>query len=412
MFLATTDILQSTDLRLLPCPPKRTTTGPELAAAVTNAGGFGVIGGLGYTPKFLRDQIKTIKENLDDKNAPFGVDLLLPQVGGNARKTNTDYTKGALPELIDVIIEEGARLFVCAVGIPPKFAVDKLHAAGIPVMNMIGHPKHVEKALAAGCDIICAQGGEGGGHTGAVPTSILIPKVVELCRGRNSSLTGERVLVVAAGGIYDGRGLASALAMGADGEYSALCDSSMLTCDTVIKRSCDLNYVPLADRSLYMLTNMRPQLFAFILFNHLSIYTGAWVGTRFINATEAGAPPRHQKGVIEAGYDDTIRTLIYTGRPLRVKKTPYIMNWEENRQDDIKALTGKGVVPVYDDMEKLESTGDNQLSGKEMMELHPMLMGQCAAAVNDILPAKQIVDEMVSEAVKLIKGANSTISRL
>ncbi|KAG8849160.1 hypothetical protein FRB91_010213, partial [Serendipita sp. 411] len=109
--------------------------GPHLAASVTNAGGLGVIGGVGYTPKVLRAQIKELKEHLKDKNAPFGVDLLIPQVGGNARKTNYDYTKGQLGDLIDVIIEEKAKLFVCAIGVPPKPVVDKLHAAGIPVMN-------------------------------------------------------------------------------------------------------------------------------------------------------------------------------------------------------------------------------------------------------------------------------------
>ena len=82
--------------------------GPELAAAVCNAGGLGVIGGLGYTPKFMREVIAELKADLKDKNAPFGIDLLLPQVGGNARKTNHDYTGGQLPELIDVIIESGA----------------------------------------------------------------------------------------------------------------------------------------------------------------------------------------------------------------------------------------------------------------------------------------------------------------
>ena len=81
--------------------------GPALAAAVTNAGGLGVIGGLGYTPKFMREVIQELKDDLVDKNAPFGVDLLLPQVGGSARKTNKDYTGGQLPELIDVIIERG-----------------------------------------------------------------------------------------------------------------------------------------------------------------------------------------------------------------------------------------------------------------------------------------------------------------
>ncbi|CAE6486454.1 unnamed protein product, partial [Rhizoctonia solani] len=131
--------------------------GPKLAAAVTNAGGIGVIGGLGYKPDILRRQIREIKDQLNDKNTPFGVDLLLPQVGGNARKTNYDYTKGQLPELLDVIIDEKAAIFVCAVGVPPKFAVEKLHKAGIPIMNMVGHPKHVTKALEAGVDIICAQ---------------------------------------------------------------------------------------------------------------------------------------------------------------------------------------------------------------------------------------------------------------
>lgn len=101
--------------------------GPKLAAAVTNAGGMGVIGGVGYTPDMLREQISELKSYLDDKNGPFGVDLLLPQVGGSARKTNYDYTKGKLGELVDIIIDSGARLFVSAVGVPPKAVVDKLH---------------------------------------------------------------------------------------------------------------------------------------------------------------------------------------------------------------------------------------------------------------------------------------------
>ena len=132
-----------------------------------------MIGGVGYTPKMLRKEIQELKSLLREPNLPFGVDLLIPQVGGNARKTNSDYTQGQLPELIDIIIQEKATLFVCAVGVPPKFAVDKLHAAGIYVMNMCGHPKHCIKALNSGCDIICAQGGEGGGHTGEISTLVL-----------------------------------------------------------------------------------------------------------------------------------------------------------------------------------------------------------------------------------------------
>lgn len=109
--------------------------GPELAAAVTNAGGLGVIGGVGYSPEMLREQIAELKSFLKDKNAPFGVDLLLPQVGGGARATNYDYTKGKLDELIDVVVESGAKLFVSAIGVPPKHVVEKLHKHGIAYMK-------------------------------------------------------------------------------------------------------------------------------------------------------------------------------------------------------------------------------------------------------------------------------------
>ncbi|KAI9333778.1 2-nitropropane dioxygenase [Zopfochytrium polystomum] len=327
--------------------------GPELAAAVTNAGGLGVIGGVGYTPEFLREQIAEIKSHLKDKNAPFGVDLLLPQVGGNARKTNYDYTEGKLPELIDIIIAEKVRLFVSAVGVPPRWAVDKLHAAGIPVMNMIGSPKHVPKALEAGVDIICAQGGEGGGHTGDVATSILIPKVVDLVKGHKSPLSGQPIFVVAAGGIFDGRGLAMALCFGAQ---------------------------------------------------------AVWVGTRFICAKEAGAPKGHQEAVLKAGYHDTIRTIIYTGRPMRVLKTPYILNWEENRAAEIKALTSSGQLPVKVDSEARAEKGEDP--SDILLEVRPYLMGQVAAAVTEIKPAKEIVEEIVSGAVQVLKENTAKVSKL
>lgn len=81
----------------------------------------------------------------------------------------------------------------------------------------------------------------------------------------------------------------------------------------------------------------------------MSLAAGAsavWVGTRFVCAKEANAPPAHQKAVIEADYEGTVRTLIYTGRPLRVRATPFILDWENNRQAEIRELTSKGVVPV------------------------------------------------------------------
>lgn len=91
-----------------------------------------------------------------------------------------DYTKGKLDDLITIIIESGAKLFVSAVGVPPKHVVDRLHKHGILYMNMIGHTKHVKKCLDLGVDMICAQGGEGGGHTGDIPTVCSLPTVKRL----------------------------------------------------------------------------------------------------------------------------------------------------------------------------------------------------------------------------------------
>jgi NAD(P)H-dependent flavin oxidoreductase YrpB (nitropropane dioxygenase family) len=317
--------------------------GPELAAAVTNAGGLGVIGGFGYTPKILRQQIKAIKKDLKDPNAPFGVDLLLPKIGGTARKTNYDYTDGQLPELIDVIIEEKTRLFVSAVGVPPREVVDRLHNAGILIMNMVGHPKHANKAVDAGVDIICAQAGEGGGHTGDIPASILIPSVVDAVKGRTSPLTGQPIWVVGAGAVYDGRGLAANLVYGAQ---------------------------------------------------------AVWVGTRFVASEEAGATKAHKQALISATHGDVVRTVIYTGRPLRVRRTPYIDDWEKNRQTEIKELTSKGIVPNKHEIEKHPEKSVQAVS---------FLMGDVAAVINDILPAQTIVDDIVNEAAKILQDRSKLV---
>lgn len=152
-------------------------------------------------------------------------------------------------------------------------------------MNMVGSPKHVEKALAVGVDAVCAQGTEAGGHTGDVATLPLIPQCVDICKGHRSRLDNEPIAVVGAGGIFDGRGVAAALALGAQ---------------------------------------------------------AAWVGTRFVAAKEAGASPFHQQAVLTSTSDDTIRTLIYSGRPMRILKTDYVLDWEINRREEAARLLSAG----------------------------------------------------------------------
>jgi len=272
-------------------------SGHEMAAAVSAAGGIGSFGGVSMTPEALIKEIQFTKkelERLGAPNAPFGVDLLLPKVdntGKTARKTNKDYTGGKLGELIDIMIAEKCKLFISAVGVPPPDQVDKLHKAGIVVANVIGAPHHVEKALDAGCDFLIAQGSEAGGHTGEVGTTVLIPQCVDRCKGR-TNYWGKPVFVVGAGGIYDGRGLASTLCLGA---------------------------------------------------------AGVWVGTRFVACEEANSSKVHKDRVVAATSMDTTRTIAMTGRPCRVLKTPYVRSWME-RDDEVKRLTSEGTIPFMKDL--------------------------------------------------------------
>ncbi|KAI1376430.1 2-nitropropane dioxygenase-like protein [Hypoxylon crocopeplum] len=315
-------------------------SGGALAAAVSNAGGLGVIGGFQYTPEQLRSIVAELKADLASPDLPFGIDLALPQVGGNARKTNHDYTGGKLDELIDITIESGARLFVSAVGVPPKRIIDRLHGAGILVMNMVGHPRHAVKALDLGVDMVCAQGGEGGGHTGDIASSILIPAVADVARRyKPPMLKGSTALVVAAGGINDGRSLAASLMQGA---------------------------------------------------------AGVWVGTRFVASAEANCSEEHKRSVVSCGYDDTERTLVLSGRPLRMRTNAYIARWHAQPQR-VRELCDKGVVPIEHDF---ENDVDIDM---------PHIMGQVAGAVDAIRPARDIVRDMVDQAVASLKLGQSYI---
>lgn len=251
-----------------------------------------------------------------------------------------DYTHGTLGELLDLVIESGAKLFVSAVGVPPPWAVEKLHKADILIMNMIGHPKHVHKACAAGVDIICAQGGEAGGHTGDIPTMVLIPACADICSKYTSPLTGKPVALVAAGGVNDGRSVAAALMLGA---------------------------------------------------------SGVWVGTRFIPSVESKAPDNWKQQVIEAGYDSWIKLTIWSGRPLRALRNPYLDDWETNRQAEIKDLTSRGIVPLVHELDKLHESGKLTDEIEDAAALRPI--GIVAGSVNKSgQTAAEIVKEMVDEA--------------
>ncbi len=164
---------------------------PNLVAGSCNAGGFGFLAGATIPPQEMERDILRVKELTDQ---PFGVNFHMYQPNAAA--------------IVDMVIGHGVRAVSYSRSPGPEF-INKLKDAGVVCMPTVGLPKHAIKAVELGADVVTVQGGEGGGHTGAVPTTLLIPQVVDA--------VGDKVPVVAAGGFKDGRGLLAALAWGADG---------------------------------------------------------------------------------------------------------------------------------------------------------------------------------------------------
>ncbi len=281
----------------------------ELAAAVSNAGGYGVLGMAGKGPDFIREQMRQVRQ-LTDK--PFGVDLLAA-------------SPESLTASVDVIIEEGASSFVAGLGVPMPI-LEKLKKAGLKVMVVCGAVKHAVKAEQAGCDAVICQGGEGGGHTGLVGTMPLVAQAVEAVK----------VPVVAAGGLYDGRGLAAALSLGA---------------------------------------------------------VGVWMGTRFIASKEAHAGQMYRDTIVAASDEDTVRTRCYSGKPMRVKKNPYVEDWE-SRPAEIQPFPAQAMVSYQNGV--MGGIG-GQTEGLEA-DRSCFAMGQSAGGVRDVRPAGEIVAAIVAEA--------------
>ncbi|PVM90911.1 NAD(P)H-dependent flavin oxidoreductase [Caulobacter endophyticus] len=292
-----------------------------LAAAVSAAGGYGVLGMAGTSPDFIRRQMRQVRELTD---RPFGVDLLAA-------------TPDALTASVEVIIEEGASAFVAGLGVPSPI-IARLHAAGLKVMVVCGTVRHAQKAQDAGCDAVICQGGEGGGHTGLVGALPLIAQAVEAVE----------IPVIAAGGLYDGRGLAAALALGAQ---------------------------------------------------------GVWMGTRFIASHEAHAGEVYRDAVLAARDEDTVRTRCYSGKPMRVRANPYVDDWE-TRPGDIQPFPLQAMASVQAGV--LGGIG-GQTEGLDP-DRSCLAMGQSAGGIRQVLPAGQIVADLVAEAEAAIRRSAALVA--
>jgi len=280
----------------------------EVCAAVSEAGGFGTLGMATASPEEIREQMREVRRRT---SKPFGVDLL-----------------AALPEqmigAIDVIIGEGASAFVAGLGVPEP-VIDRCHAAGLKVMSLCGKVSHAVRAARAGCDVVVAQGTEAGGHTGQIAGLALIPQVVDAVD----------VPVLAAGGLVDGRGLAAALALGAQ---------------------------------------------------------GVWMGTRFIASREARAAESFKKRIAEARAEDTAITRCYSGKPMRVLRNAYVTEWEEHPEgirpfpEQMRISAENGVLGM--------ALGASHLDPERAC----MPTGQGCGGIRDIPSCSEIVERVMQEA--------------
>jgi enoyl-[acyl-carrier protein] reductase II len=286
----------------------------ELCAAVSNAGGFGTLGMAGRSLSEIREEIRKVRD-LTDK--PFGVDLL-----------------AAVPESLeraaDLIIEGGAAAFISGLGVPPPHLVKKFHDAGLKVMNVSGTVRHAKAAEAGGLDAVVAQGTEAGGHTGRVAGLALIPQVVDAVK----------IPVLAAGSIVDGRGLAAALALGAQ---------------------------------------------------------GVWMGTRFIASAEAHAGLMYKQVIVESNDESTIVTRAYSGKPMRVFKNAYVADWER-RSQDIQQFPMQAMISHQAGV--MGGIG-GQTEGLDR-DRSAFAIGQGAGSVHDVKPARDIIGDILAEAEEVI----------
>ncbi|WP_026917483.1 NAD(P)H-dependent flavin oxidoreductase [Gordonia shandongensis] len=195
-------------------------SGPSLTAATANAGGLGILASATMTYDELEFAIKKTKSLTDQ---PFGVNL-------RADATDAD-------ERVDLMIREGVKVASFALA-PKQELIAKLKDNGLVVVPSIGAAKHAVKVASWGADAVIVQGGEGGGHTGPVATTLLLPSVVDALGGQDGPTS---IPVIAAGGFFDGRGLVAALAYGADG--IAMGTRFLLTSDSAVPDSVKQEYL-------------------------------------------------------------------------------------------------------------------------------------------------------------------------
>lgn len=339
----------------------------DVVAAVSRAGGFGVLGAVSFTPEELETELKWIDDNIN--GMPYGVDVLIPEVQAVDHSVTADEVVAAIPqkyrdftaqilreagldeggaaplggaqqpntslgqELLEVSFNHPVRLIANALGTAPPQMIEAGKKRGIPVAALVGAKEHAMKQIDAGVDIIVAQGGEGGGHCGEVSTIVLIPEVLQAIED-----AGADIPVLAAGGIMNGRQMAGMMAMGA---------------------------------------------------------AGAWCGSVWLATTEAETHEIFREKMVQATSRDTIRSKHRTGKYSRQLRSGWHAMWEEA---GLPALPMPLMMllsePALRTIDKAAVNGN-----PKAQELCSYFVGQGVGLVREVTSAGQVVQDFKQDFV-------------
>jgi NAD(P)H-dependent flavin oxidoreductase YrpB (nitropropane dioxygenase family) len=345
---------------------------PDLVAAVSNAGGLGILGAATCGPDRLRAWIRRTRELTD---RPFGVDTLLPasvrrgaadartgpspadrlpeyqkfaaefmereklgvfpapaesQAKASGKSGLESFSKDFFDSQMQVVIEERVPVYAAGLGSPGPW-VERLHEQGTVVMSVVGAVRHAHRAVESGVDVIVAQGHDAGGHNSPIGTMALVPQVVDAA--------GD-IPVLAAGGIGDGRGIAAALMLGAE---------------------------------------------------------GVWLGTAFLGTEEAGIQDFQKEALVDSSEEGTTISRSVTGKPTRVIRNAWARAWEET---DLEPLP----MPFQS---MVSSPVVDAATRQQRVDIVPGFAGQGVGMIQQIRPAGEVLRELAESADQVLRRAES-----
>jgi NAD(P)H-dependent flavin oxidoreductase YrpB (nitropropane dioxygenase family) len=354
----------------------------DVVAAVSRAGGFGVLGATTLTPDQLDMELRWIDDEVGGK--PYGVDVLVPEkLAGMERGSGFDgaaldqlipeehrrFLDGLLAEygieapgnddgeqadlmamrepfaealtgegalrLIEVALTHRIRLVANALGAPPAEMIKAAHAADVPVAALAGKREHAERHVAAGVDVVVAQGYEAGGHTGEIATMVLVPEIVDAVAP---------LPVLAAGGIARGRQMAAAMALGAQ---------------------------------------------------------GVWTGSVWLTTAEAETHPVVKEKFLAATSSDTIRSRSITGKPARQLKSAWTEAWDGPGSPGPLPMPLQPLLTDYA-LHRIRRAAAAGAPGA--VQLVNYFVGQVVGSLDAVRPARQVLHEMIAEYVDTVTG--------